>query len=300
MTITATYDTTGAKVFSFHTNLYSEGKYIKTVNNTEYKKMDVALPLESFNGNEIVIFEGNDDGYFLTIMHEDEPVRLLESFLSMEELQAFLKNERGNCNDFNWALSTNDMFYTYYLLNHTLNHSNPREPHFHLLIKESKSIEHFRSIHDSYESLYEKYRKIESHRCFEMLTESLTAEELSLLKFSVFCNTGDVCLCGSWREMFVKNLDNIEIDAFEIFGISDEIINRYFQRLKMSPHYFISRIQRGDEQNCPSVFYVDDRVESYLDPEDEVKLWRSGRQFREYLAKNYDYIVDMSEPPDRG
>jgi hypothetical protein len=305
MTIKASYNTVGEKVFNFDTSLYSNGNYSKSVNNSEYKKIDTNLA--SFDSNEITIFEGNDGGFYLTVMHENEPVEVISSFISMEDLNSFLEIERSHCQTFNYTLSKDDAFFSYYLLKQQRNYSNPMSPHLHLLVKQVKSMEHFNALFSCYESLYEKregynqivnkkkYREFSTDEFYGMLTEA----EMNLLKFSLFCNSSDSFLCDSWEKSFLRSIGNLKDGAFEAFGIQDSTIDLIFQNLKMHPYYFIFSIR--DKEESPSVFYFDrGEVNSFLKPEDELILWRSGKKFCEYLANNYEYTVDINEPDDQG
>lgn len=285
----------GKNTFSFPTNLYLNGKFAKSVKNTEYKKIKSILT--PFDSNEIMIFEGNDGGYFLTITHENEPVRILESFVSMTELDLFLNEKRKESEDFNGSLYENDTFFTYYLLKHVFNHSDPRSPRLHLLVRKVRTMEYFYLLFNCYESLYKKRAEYEervdnkANREFvvEEFFEMLTENELSLFKFSIFCHTDDASLFdSSIHKVFLYATPDLKADAFEEFGISDSEIMHIFRFRKMHVDYFTWRIR--DNKGMPSVFYFDNGVQSYLKPEDEVILWRKGKKFHEYLSNNYDSV----------
>ncbi|WP_028389306.1 hypothetical protein [Legionella fairfieldensis] len=287
MTIKAVYSASGEKPFSFP--LYVSNK---SVDNTEYKKINLNLP--SFESNEIVLFEGNNKGYFLTVIHEEEPVCVLKSTLSKEELDNYLYNERIECKQFNYSLSAKDVFFVYYLLNHSFYQTDPSFPCFHFLIKEVEGIEHFYSLYRCYESLYEKLKNSKNVDFFQLLNE----DELNIFKFSIFCNSGDVplhLLCEDMLKNYLRTLPDLKADAFEKFGISDFNINGLIRTLKMNPYYYIGRIY---DDKSPSVFYIDyphPDIESFLKPEDELILWRAGKKFCEYLTDNFNSIADMNE-----
>lgn len=297
MTIKAAYNTLGEKVFSFPSSLYSNGNFAKSVNNTDYKMVNSSLA--SFDSNDIAVFEGNDGGYFITVMYENEPVDVISSFVNMEDLNSFLEIERSNCQTFNYTLSKNDVFFSYYLLAHLHNRSNPAAPHFHLLIRHVKTVDQFYSLFNVYESLYKKYKEYGQCRVFSVdeFVGMLTEEEISVLKVSHFCNSGDALLCDSWQKSFLHSLPELKNCALETFGIHDSVIDGLFQTLKMHPYYFIYRIR--DAKGKPSIYYFDAGIESYLKPEDELILWRSGQNYRDYLVNNYEYIEEINEPDDR-
>ena len=299
MTIKASYNTFGEKVFSFPCNLYKNGSFIQTVNNTDYEKMGSGLP--PFDANAIAIYKGNDNGYFLTALHEDKPVRVIETFVNFQDLKCYLERMLKKCSEFNCLLSDNNVFFSYYLLNHVINYTNPASPCFHFLIKKVNDFEGFLSLYACYESLYKKrkeFDQVASKKSSKKFFEILTDEELSLLKFTLFANTNDYILCDYLSETFLHNLCELEKNAFEFCSISDFEIDGLFQMIKMKKIYFSYKIR--NKIGTPSIYYYNSGIESYLKPEDELDLWRSGKEYQNYMNDNFNYVLEMNEPDDRG
>ncbi|HED34737.1 MAG TPA: hypothetical protein ENJ08_11075, partial [Gammaproteobacteria bacterium] len=84
MTITAQYDDiTGENIFSFHTYVNN-----KPTNNTVHKKVKKILP--DFDDNEFWLYEGDKAGFFVVIEHNNEPVKMLKSFISLADVEDWL------------------------------------------------------------------------------------------------------------------------------------------------------------------------------------------------------------------
>lgn len=291
MTIKAAYNTDGEKVFRFAD--YIGPDHIKT-SNTNYENIGASFA-DEFDGNEITVFEGDDLGYFLTVMHDGEPVYVIQSFLTMSDLNYFINLQREQCALFNLALSNDNKFFTYYLLHQM--YGDPLRPYRHFLIKYVRTAGQFVALYECYESLYEKISRTANQWEIDELLESLTEHELSLFKLSLFCRFNDYCM--SIYPFIFSLSEPINTGAFLDFGISDDTIDDIFKTLKMNKYYYVSAIKSGKRN--PSVYYFENgEVKSYLTQEDEVDIWRAGKKYREYLAKNYDEILDANEQDDRG
>lgn len=296
MTIKATYNTLGEKVSPFPMH---PGQ--------EYKVWDIGITFPPFDGNNLAVYKGTVKGYYLTILHENEPVVVIVDYPSKEELLSFIHDARLNCERFNPCLYDDDLFFTYYLLHQQRFYGNPCAPGWHLLLKHVEDMENFHKLFSCYESLYTKCKEYDermekdpfSTYLVEDFCATLTEDELNILKFSIFCKQGD-CYCASWRRSYLAAaLPNLKTDAFKSFGIEDDTIDLIFRTLKMHRSYFSFAIRNAI--STPSVYYIDNGCElSYLTPEDEVILWRSGSVFREYLADNFTYVKESNEPEDRG
>lgn len=298
MTITAVYNTAGEAVFSFPSRLYSSDNSFKSASNTKYNK--TSMRFAPFNLNDIVVYQGDESGYYLTVTHQDEPVLVLNSFLSIDDLQFFLDESRSECGRLNRSLATNDVFFSYFLIEHKRNYCNPASPSFHFLVKYVESIEQFYLLFDCYESLYEKRAEYDKNKDLASLTGpflmSLTQDEMNVMAFSIFSNSGDTFLCDASQKSLLNAVPDLKNGAFEKFGIHDQLIDNLFRALKMHPYFFIYKIKNKE---APSVYYYSDSLGSYLEPDDELMLWRKGGAFRDFLASNYEQINSIAGQDDR-
>lgn len=294
ITIESVLDAQDEIVSPFPSNLYSNGQFIRSVNNTQFEKIGTGLPY--FDDNGLYLYKGNDAGIFLVVTHQGEAVHLIESFESMDDYHDYMEKVKSALSDFNWDLKDEPEFIAYYIIHHQ--YTNPKKPDFHYLLKFVNDLESFHALYACYESLYNKERKYKNCSKRKILVASefiadLTKDERSLLSFSLFTKGIESNFsCNIWIKTIIEALPELKAGAFNDFGIEDDKIDRIFRYRKMHLHYFVSIIREGKEKK--SIYYIDNytgEVGSYLSPADELVLWRNGDIYGKYAAENYESVA---------
>lgn len=290
-TTTASYNTHGEKVFSFHTYIDN-----KPANNKEHVIEEKVL--SSYSDNELAIYRGDNAGFFLAVLHENEPVDILMSSFEKQKVVNYLEECKEKAED-NFKFES-DVLTTMIAIHYKYSDKVCLEES--ALLRLTKNEVDFLALDAVYQSMYQKfqdYLNLERNHMFEPedFIETLSDDELNVFKFTMISALPDFNFRESLRASLLYAFEtDLPDNCFEKFGISDDEIEAFWQNHKICAQYFVKAYRA---KKSPSVYYFNHNgMGSYLEQSDELSLYRS--RYHKTLKENYDYVLEMNYPEDRG
>jgi hypothetical protein len=290
-THTAMYNTLSEKVFSFHTYIDN-----KPANNKDHVIEEKVL--SSYSDNELAIYRGDNAGFSLAVLHENEPVGILMTAFEKQKILNYIAECKEKAED-NFKFES-EILTTMIAIHYKYSKTVCLEESALLLL--TKNEADFLVLDAVYQSMYLKfqdYLNLERSLLFEPedFIRTLSDDELNVFKFTMISALPDFNFRESFRASLLYAFEtDLPDNCFEKFGISDDEIESFWQKHKICAQYFVKAYRA---KKSPSVYYFNHNgMGSYLEQSDELSLYRS--RYHRNLKENYDYVLKMNQPEDRG